>query len=107
MPVDYVYVRRVYVGPGRFASCIAPTAIAWVTPLPTHLWGEPGLVFEGIYVDYLVSLASQKLKKDTLYKRMQVHLEEHDAIGARPDFWGVRRHTRDHYYLNYTVRSTF
>jgi hypothetical protein len=99
VPVDYVYVRRVYAGLGRLASCIAPTTIAWVKPLPTHLWGEPGLVFEGIYVDYLASLASPKLKKDSSYKRMRVHIEEHDAIGARPDFWGVRRHTLDHCFF--------
>jgi hypothetical protein len=68
----------------------------WLKPLPTHLWGEPGLVFEGIYADYLASLASRKLKKDSSYKRMRVHIEEHDAIGARPDFWGVHGRTPDH-----------
>jgi hypothetical protein len=57
-----------------------------VKPLPTHLWGKPGLVYEGIYIDYLASLASPKLKKYSSYKRMWVHIEEHDAIGARPDF---------------------
>jgi hypothetical protein len=80
-------------GQVRLLHC---THCNWIKPLPTHLWAEPGLIFEGIYVDYLASLASRKLKKDSSYKRMRVHIEEHDAIGARPDFWGVRRHTPDH-----------
>jgi hypothetical protein len=53
-------------------------------------------LFEEIYVDYLASLASPKLKKDSSYKRMRVHSEEHDVIGAHPDFWGVHCRTQDH-----------
>lgn len=103
---DAVATRRRH--PGRLSSAtfegctpdkvrlLHCTHCDWVKPLPEILWDEPGLVYNGIYVCYLSSLASSRMKNNSCYKRMRVHIEGHDDKGARPAFWGTRRRFHDH-----------